>query len=118
MVIPVTPLTDAEVASTLANMEDVIRYRLRMSDIIPVEMSQHRIGIALRTSRVTQLTSSTADGRVYFTAPKLFEASLCLRGGQQDDGWFFVHVEFLITIGGDMTGLQGREVPPSTAIGV
>lgn len=52
MIIPVTPLTDVEVASTLANMEDVIRYRLCMSEIIPVEMSQHRIGTVLRTSRV------------------------------------------------------------------
>jgi hypothetical protein len=44
MVVPPTPLTDAEVAKTLTDMEDVIRYRLRMSEIIPVEMSQYRIG--------------------------------------------------------------------------
>jgi hypothetical protein len=55
----------------------------------------------------TQLTNCLADGRVYFTAPKLFEVSLCLRGAQKDDGWFFVHVEFLINIGGGLTGLQG-----------
>jgi mediator of RNA polymerase II transcription subunit 14 len=49
----------------------------------------------------------TADGRVCFVVPNLFEASLCLRGAQKDEGWFFVHVEFLITVGGDLTGMQG-----------
>jgi mediator of RNA polymerase II transcription subunit 14 len=48
-----------------------------------------------------------ADGRVYFTASKLFEVSLCLRGAQKGDGWFFVGVEFSINIGGGLTGLQG-----------
>ncbi|KAG5717326.1 Mediator of RNA polymerase II transcription subunit 14, partial [Termitomyces sp. T112] len=88
--IPVTPLTDSQVTQTLRDMEDVIRYRLRVSEVVPVEMSQYRI----------------ADGRVYFTVPKLFEVSLCLRGAQQDDGWFFVHVMFLINIRGGLTGLQ------------
>ncbi|KAJ7209599.1 mediator complex subunit MED14-domain-containing protein [Mycena pura] len=90
MIVPLTPLTDAEVLKTLTEMEDVIRYRLRMHEIIPVEMAQHRI----------------ADGRVYFAVPNLFETSLCLRGGLKDDGWFFAHVEFLITVGGDLTGIQ------------
>ncbi|KAJ7690643.1 MED14-domain-containing protein [Mycena rosella] len=90
MIIPPTPLTDAEVVKTLTDMEDGIRYRLRLHEIIPVEMAQHRI----------------ADGRVYFTVPNLFETSLCLRGGLKEDGWFFVHVEFLITVGGDLTGIQ------------
>ncbi|KAJ7647579.1 mediator complex subunit MED14-domain-containing protein [Roridomyces roridus] len=90
MIVPPTPLTDAEVVKTLTEMEDVIRYRLRLHEIIPVEMAQHRI----------------ADGRVYFTVPDLFEASMCLRGGLPEDGWFFVHVEFFITVGGDLTGIQ------------
>ncbi|KAJ6558514.1 mediator complex subunit MED14-domain-containing protein [Mycena vulgaris] len=90
MIVPPTPLTDAEVVKTLTDMEDVIRYRLRLHEIVPVEMAQHRI----------------ADGRVYFTVPNLFETSLCLRGGLKEDGWFFVHVEFLITVGGDLTGIQ------------
>ncbi|CAK5281368.1 unnamed protein product [Mycena citricolor] len=90
MMIPPTPLTDAQVLKTLSEMEDAIRYRLRMHELIPVEMSEHHI----------------ADGRVYFTVPNLFEASLCLRGGEKDDGWFFVHVEFLITVGGDLAGIQ------------
>lgn len=90
VVIPPPLLTDDEVKRTLSNMEDVIRYRLRMTEIIPVEMSRHHIG----------------DGRVYFVVPKLFETSLCLRGAEKDDGWFFVHVEFLFNVGGDSTGLQ------------
>ncbi|KAF8070340.1 mediator complex subunit MED14-domain-containing protein [Lyophyllum atratum] len=89
-IIPISPLTDAQVAQTLADMENAIRYRLSVSELVPVEMSQYRI----------------ADGRVYFTVPKLFETSLCLRGAQKDEGWFFVHAEFLINIGGDLTGLQ------------
>ncbi|KAG6333415.1 hypothetical protein ID866_5677 [Astraeus odoratus] len=61
-----------------------------MTEIIPVEMSQQRI----------------AGGRAHFTVPKLFETSICLRGGERDDGWFFVSVKFLIKVGGDMTGMH------------
>lgn len=89
-IIPITPLTDAEVVSTLSDMEHAIRYRLRMSEIIPVEMLQHRI----------------ANGRVHFSVPKLFESAICLRGAEKNDGWFFVSVKFLITVGGDLTGMQ------------
>jgi hypothetical protein len=45
LIIPLTPLTDAEVLKTLKDMEDVIRYRLRMTEIIPVEMAKYRIGM-------------------------------------------------------------------------
>jgi len=40
-------------------------------------------------------------------APDLFEASLCLSGVGPDDGWFFVNVEFLIEVGGDVATLRG-----------
>lgn len=43
-IIPIPPLNDAEVVKTLSDMEEIMRYRLRMTEIIPVEMSQHRIG--------------------------------------------------------------------------
>ncbi|KXN90150.1 Mediator of RNA polymerase II transcription subunit 14 [Leucoagaricus sp. SymC.cos] len=89
-IVPPTPLTDAEVRKTLSDIEEAIRYRLGMSEIIPVEMAQYRI----------------ADGRVYFTVPNLFETSLCLSGVGPDDGWFFVNVEFLIEVGGDVATLQ------------
>ena len=62
-----------------------------MDEIIPVEMVSYIVH----------------DGRVFFTAPKLFEASLFLGGSQRDDGWFFANVRFLFTIGGDLTGIQG-----------
>ncbi|KZT04699.1 MED14-domain-containing protein [Laetiporus sulphureus 93-53] len=92
LVIPPIPLTDDEVKHTLEDVEDAIRFRLRMIEIIPPEMSSYRI----------------ADGRVSFFVPKLFEVSLCLRGAKKDDGWFFVNVEFLFNIGGDRTGLQAE----------
>jgi mediator of RNA polymerase II transcription subunit 14 len=38
------PLTDAEVDKTFLDIEEAIRCRLRMSDIIPVEMADYRIG--------------------------------------------------------------------------
>lgn len=68
-----------------------MRFRLRMHELIPREMSQYRI----------------ADGRVHFTAPGLFEASLCVKGAKKNDGWFFADVEFLFQVGGDDTGMQG-----------
>ncbi|KAG7090906.1 hypothetical protein E1B28_009983 [Marasmius oreades] len=89
-IIPPTHLTDAQVIRALQDIQDAIGFRLRLQEIIPVEMSNYRI----------------VDGRVYFTAAKLFETSLCLTGVQQQDGWFLVGVEFLLKIGGDMTGTQ------------
>ncbi|KAH6914203.1 mediator complex subunit MED14-domain-containing protein [Coprinopsis sp. MPI-PUGE-AT-0042] len=89
-VVPSTPLTDEEVAKTLRDMESAILYRLRMSELIPVEMLQYTI----------------ADGRVHFTVPKLFELSLCLLGPSPDSGWFFAHVEFLFTVKGDVSEFQ------------
>ncbi|KAI0633692.1 MED14-domain-containing protein [Trametes polyzona] len=100
LIIPPTPLTDEEVAKTLADIEDAMRYRLRISEIVPWEMSQYRI----------------ADGRVWFTAPKLFEASLCLRGAGKNDGWFFVDVSFLFKVGGDQTGMQEFPRTPTGAL--
>ena len=50
---------------------------------------------------------SSDAGRVWFTAPNLFEASLFLGGAQPKDAWFFDNVTFLFTVGGDQTGMQG-----------
>lgn len=51
-IIPIPPMTDADIIKTLSDMEEIMRYRLRMTEVIPVEMSQHRIGT------VTQSLSS------------------------------------------------------------
>ncbi|KAH9924917.1 MED14-domain-containing protein [Fomitopsis serialis] len=97
VVVPPTPLTDDQVAKTLGDVEDVIRLRLKMFEVVPIEMSKYRI----------------ADGRVYFTVPRLFEVSLCLRGAEKDAGWFFVNVEFLLNVGGDPTSVQEFPRKPS-----
>ncbi|KAH9963764.1 mediator complex subunit MED14-domain-containing protein [Russula dissimulans] len=89
-IIPPPRLTDVQVSKTLSDLETLTRFRLRMIEIVPVEMSNYHI----------------FDGRAWFTVPNLFETSICLRGGNQDDGWFFVHVEFLFAVGGDRTGMQ------------
>ena len=44
---------------------------------------------------------------MHFTVPGLFETSVCMRGAEKDDGWFFVNVKFLISVGGDMSGADG-----------
>jgi mediator of RNA polymerase II transcription subunit 14 len=89
-IIPPTPLTDAEAIKTLLGIQDAIQFRLRLNEVIPVEMSRHRI----------------ANGRVYFNVPKLFECSLTLKGAQPKDPWSLLHVEFLINIGGDVNSTQ------------
>lgn len=111
-IIPIPPLTDAEVIKTLSDMEEIMRYRLRMTEIIPVEMSQHRIGtvtISLFSRRGLhlKLLCDPAGGRVHFTVLGLFETSVCMRGAEKDDGWFLVNVKFLISVGGDMSGADG-----------
>jgi mediator of RNA polymerase II transcription subunit 14 len=80
-----------------------------MVEIVPIEMSKYRIcTYSISIYEPSVLTARrTVDGRAWFTVPNLFETSVCLRGGNQDDGWFFVHVEFLFTVGGDRTGMQG-----------
>ena len=89
-------------------MEEAMRYRLRIFEFVPIEMAQHRIGkIYPADVSGPHLKLQTEGGRVYFTIPKLFETSICLRGAEKLDGWFFVHVEFLISIGGDLTSIQG-----------
>ncbi|EKM54002.1 uncharacterized protein PHACADRAFT_174499 [Phanerochaete carnosa HHB-10118-sp] len=89
-VVPPTPLANDQVSQTLADVEDTMRYRLRMHELIPRKMSHYRV----------------ADGRVHFIASKLFEVSLCLLGAKKEDGWFFVDVEFLFSVGGDVSGMQ------------
>lgn len=48
---PPTPLTDEQVAKTLSDIESLIRYRLRMREIIPIEMSKYRICVYVFTTQ-------------------------------------------------------------------
>lgn len=89
--VPPTPFSNDQVAKTMSDFEDLIRYRLRMDEIVPPEMSAYRV----------------ADGRVHFHVPNLFDAAVCLRGARPDDGWFFVGVEFHLAVAGDVTATQG-----------
>lgn len=111
-----THLTDAEVQNTLADMEESFQYRFRMLEILPVEMSRYRIGfyvslvssLAFHGWNVVVDIDVGADGGAFFTIPELFECSLTLQEDNQDDGWLFVHVEFLFNVGGDQSGMQGK----------
>ncbi|KAG6821038.1 hypothetical protein H0H93_007928 [Arthromyces matolae] len=120
----------AELAETMPNMSDSARKRILADWVVKTKKQAVKLYAVVKWSRDAETVQKCmnitaflmtqnhqfegalealkppADGRVYFAVPKLFEASLCLRGAQKDDGWFFVHVEFLINIGGDLAGLQ------------
>jgi hypothetical protein len=101
-------MTDAGVAKTLRDMEDVIRFRLRVREIIPVEMSQYRIRACWKCCCLCLCIDMFADdGRAFFTVPNSFETSISLTGAGKEDGWFFVHAEFLHNVGGDLVSSQG-----------
>jgi hypothetical protein len=91
-----------------------------MTEIIPVELSSHRVGqsqsIFPATFTLADYSMITVDaGRVWFTAPGLFECSLSLTGTRPFEGWFFAHANFLFTIGGDATGTQGMYIYSSSS---
>ncbi|KAH8828132.1 MED14-domain-containing protein [Flagelloscypha sp. PMI_526] len=94
-VIPPTPLSDSLVAKTLSDIQTIMQYRLRLHELIPVQMSHYTI----------------SQGRVHFTAPRLFKASLCLTGAERTDGWFFVDAEFLFKVGGQEALQEFPRVP-------
>ncbi|KIY71148.1 MED14-domain-containing protein [Cylindrobasidium torrendii FP15055 ss-10] len=77
--VPIKPLTDAQVLKTFSDLEDAMRYRLRLTEFIPLEMSNYQI----------------TNGRVVFTVPHLFELTLGCTGSEPTDPWFFIDVEFL-----------------------
>ncbi|KDQ15248.1 hypothetical protein BOTBODRAFT_31903 [Botryobasidium botryosum FD-172 SS1] len=92
---PTLPLTNSKVRSLLTELEDVIRFRLRLHEIIPLEMQRYRI----------------ADGRAYFTVPSLFCASLSLTGCEPHDVWHIIHLDFLFHIKGKNAALVSAEFP-------
>ncbi|KAL7409275.1 mediator complex subunit MED14-domain-containing protein [Mrakia frigida] len=65
--LPPSPLTDRSILRALLDLNNVIAYRLKVKEVVPVQMRNYRI----------------ADGRAYFSCPGLFEASLSLTGAQK-----------------------------------
>ena len=94
--IPLLPLTNTQVDKTMHDLEDLIRLRLRVDEILPAQMQRYTI----------------ADGRVSFLVDGQFEVSVCAR---PEDGWFFVGVEFQVNVLGDVTATQDfpRKPPPA-----
>ncbi|KIY53083.1 MED14-domain-containing protein [Fistulina hepatica ATCC 64428] len=97
-IIPEPPLTNQDIVKTFLAVEEAMRFRLRMFEVIPVEISAYHI----------------AGGRVHFTDSKLFTTSLTLSGIRKEDRWMFVDVEFLFKVGGDTTGMQDLPTRPLT----
>ena len=78
-----------------------------MHEIIPVEMSSYTIGsLSVYKTRIFGIYRQVEDGRAHFTVPGLFRTSLSLKGANKGDGWFFVDIEFLHNVTGDLSGLQ------------
>lgn len=43
---PKKPFTKSEIAKAFAQVEDLMRVRLKTKDLVPVEMSNYRIGVS------------------------------------------------------------------------
>jgi mediator of RNA polymerase II transcription subunit 14 len=69
----------------------------------------------MTTSCISSHTVTDA-GRVWFTAPGLFECSLSLAGTCPHEGWFFGHARFLFGLGGDGTGIQDFPTNPTGVV--
>ncbi|CDZ98251.1 Thyroid hormone receptor-associated coactivator complex component (TRAP170) [Phaffia rhodozyma] len=63
---PEPPLSKATIRTVLTDLNELIAYRLKAIEVVPIQMKNYRI----------------ADGRVYFTCPGSFQASFCLLGAQ------------------------------------
>ncbi|KIJ40950.1 hypothetical protein M422DRAFT_32064 [Sphaerobolus stellatus SS14] len=89
LIISPKQLTNEQIERTLKAFDHLIRYRLRMNEIVPVEMCSYTV----------------SSGQVRFHVPNLFSASVSLRDSEDNSPWFLVDVEFDIKIGGDDTGV-------------
>ncbi|KAG8218037.1 mediator complex subunit MED14-domain-containing protein, partial [Butyriboletus roseoflavus] len=96
-IIPIPPMSDDEVIKTLSDMEE--------DYAVP---SSH-------DGSDTRGNVSTSNW-VHFTVPGLFETSVCMRGAEKNDGWFFVNVKFLISVGGDMSGANEFPREPTSVL--
>ncbi|KAF8530531.1 mediator complex subunit MED14-domain-containing protein [Hysterangium stoloniferum] len=87
--IPPKRLSKEDISRTLAAIDHIIRFRLRMTELVPVELNKY----------------SVSSAQVHFHVPRLFSVSLSLRGAEKGEPWFLVDVEFDIKVGGDDTGV-------------
>ncbi|GJJ06661.1 hypothetical protein Clacol_000856 [Clathrus columnatus] len=87
--IPKPQLTTDEIFQTLTDYDHLIRYRLKTSEIIPVEMNKYHV----------------SQAQAHFHVPNLFRVSLSLRGSELQDAWFLTNIEFDFKVGGDDTGV-------------
>lgn len=110
--VPKKPLSRVEIADIFRQTEDVMRARLLAVDIVPIEMSNYRIGTILCENTLHSANITHVEGgRTFFTVAKRFEASLIMTGAQADDFWAFVHVEFLFkTPSGDNKSVKRKKL--------
>ncbi|KAJ2699961.1 mediator complex subunit [Coemansia sp. IMI 203386] len=79
--VPPPKLTKKQIRETLEAINDIIRDRLLRGEPIPQAMRQYRI----------------ANGRITFTVPKEFEATLTLLQFENDIPWHIVGVKVLVS---------------------
>lgn len=99
------PLSDDQVLDTLRDVDDVLRWRLVMRrEHVPEPM--------------TRVPWRIGDGRVVFTVPGMWEATLTYGGGPEEDDegqeqaeWFLLGVTFLFRVA-DARGCESLAPPP------
>ena len=104
--IPPPKLTASGVLSLLRDLESIIRYRLQLHELVPIQLSHKGYQIRVSKQRhlrlCARLTSVIDDGRVTFTCPGAFKASFTLGGDEDYDQWYLVNFSF------DFQGNGGR----------
>ncbi|RUS20565.1 hypothetical protein BC937DRAFT_94940 [Endogone sp. FLAS-F59071] len=83
--VPPPRMTDEEVLETFARLDDVIRMRMLISEVVPPPMRNYRI----------------EDGRIYFHVENEFEVALTLVGPSNELRWQIVSLEILVKSSGD-----------------
>lgn len=89
-------LDDETVFRTLAELDNVLRWRLACVERIPSKMSQYWI----------------ADGRAWFRVEGMWEASFTYGGGEAEETaeWYLLSLKFLFRVG----DARGGELPGPT----
>jgi hypothetical protein len=93
-VIPPKRISKDMAGETLCHLEDLIRYRLRVIEPLPVAMANYTV----------------ETGHVRFHVQDLFELSMTLTGAELHDGWQYLDVVFLFNVVGDIVTLLGLSI--------